>query len=738
METPWNSVMNLISQKPSPSHYDNGMIATIGRPRDIFLGAPQFDYQQLHILPRFPIAYITMYQAMYQNLPWRFAIQTKIQEKYRRGLYVEYNFSSKCTKCGKEYKKRKPSKRCNAMVNEKICNGKLREPDYAEHKWAEDWINSVNLNSESLLDVLEMCHEDICMADEGYIIMRKEYLFDPTGKKQYSKIQEVVWGSAILMRPVVDPHSGTPGGVYLVCPGEHRNDQDVKIYRDKNPDPNPNVPTGSLYETNQNPPRCPKCGLQMEDVEFVAVFHERGQAEQFYIRGEVIHWHEYRKSHTITVPPALTLWVASSIITYKDAYIRDSYMKQRKPRGAVVVSTSAPEEFMNQWDSIMEKTKNDWHYMPVIPFEPEPGMSSSGAARIAWVDFMGTMMDLDYKEIREIYERQIYQWYGVANILANIESGPGGKGGTEARLIAGNRHVERSNHVDNHRPLYILSLELGLKDNRIKVMETEDRDTMKRLQVQTHKINNAEMLAMVGYKLEYDEELEDFVYTKNLVEQITSALSTVNSLLSIKQGQMQMTTGGAGGEPKMGSNPTSKPKVDSNEFSGSANSGDGFEKGAGDLWLTDEELGLEKAIGDPNMHTGNTAPTNPSVNISHPPGKEGKYFAPDGAGPFDSKQALGGYMRSRNKGGGEAKDGGGQQMGMPLSKDDYKLALKQLEKMDIYDPEVITAIRAIIDSMEDIPDGAITALGGPMGQSQKANEGGGNGGEKGSGNGPKE
>lgn len=680
------SVLNLLTRRPTASHYDSGTMATMGRPRDVFMGAPQHDYDQLHVIPRFPLAYITMFQGMYMSLPWRFAVQTKIMEKSRRGMVVKPRFSAKCVKCDKEYQALSPEDRCIVPG----CKGKLIGPDQDEYDYAVDLMKNMNLNGQSLTDLMEMCAEDICVADEGYLIFRKEYIYDKEGNIKYQKVIETAWGSSIVMRPVVDLHTGIPGGLWYVCPGEHRNDLDVLVEREKNPNSNPQVPTGSRYETPFDAPKCKKCGMVMQDVEYVSLFHERGQPEQFYIRGEVCHWHEYKKSNTITVPPGLTLWVSSSIITYKDTYIRDSYMKQRKPRGALVVSTSNPEDFMNMWDTIMEKTKKDWHYMPVIPFEPEPGLGGQGANRIAWVDFMGTMLDLDYKEIREIYERHLYMWYGISNIFANLETGAGGKGGTEARLIVENRHIERSNNCDNANPLMRVSLEYGLKDHVYEWVPVEDRDIMKRLQIETHQINNAQMRFNLGYEADMTADGKEFIYRKDPEREIQKAINMITSLLSLKSGQP------AGGQPPMGqpSVPSAKPKVSSSEFTGTG---------------TDQSSSLEKALGDPTMHEGDNKATKPTVNVPNANTFQpsGGYMAPDGTGPYKNKQALGGHMRSRAasmSGGGSSGGGGMDMMGMGgYQKEDLLLTIKELKKLKAVQAEVLDTIKTMVEAMEDVP-----------------------------------
>jgi hypothetical protein len=742
----------------------------MGRPRDTFMGAPTLDYDQLHLIPRYPLAYITMYQGMYMNLPWRFAVQTKKQEKYRRGIGVYPLFRSRCKKCGTKFDKMSPKQKCTRLG----CNGELEGPNEDEKVKAENWVKNINLNHETLQMMMEMTAEDIAVTDEGYIIFRKEYILDKEGEIAYFKVKETVWGSPIMVRPVQNAHTGTPGGVMYVCPGEHRNDLSCRVMREKmsqEQGANVQVAIGERPEVPFDAGKCKRCRARLQDVKYVALYHERGHIEQFYLEGEVEHWHEYKQAHGLSVPPGLTLWISSSIITYKDAYVRDSYMKQRKPRGAVVVATSNPDDFINRWDNIMEKTKNDWHYMPVIPFEPEPGQGQSGTNRIAWVDFMGTMMDLDYKEIREVYERQIYEFYGIGNIFANIETGHAGKGGTEAKLIVSNRHVEFSNNTDNNGPLLRISAEIGLKDWVFRVNPPEDRDVMKEFQLETHQLNNAQMRMYLGYECEMDETGKELSYRKDRQKELQKAITVVQSLVNLKTGGMGAMGGGAGGMPPPGGAggspqgppkniPTAKPKVDSAEFSGTATDFDkaGYatdqdiqdfvDKKVGEgiavkdarqfvmgvrveLEHTDnlevafkiahdhlmeipdyytrllrmEATALKKALADERMHEGNSNPTAPSVNVPNAPGAnpQGGYYAPDGKGPFASKQSLGGYMRTRDQGQGEKGAVGdqGAMMGMMASKDDYLKAIKETKKLNVVSDEILNAVKAMVEGMED-------------------------------------
>lgn len=710
------SMFSTFFTTPEPTHYDSGTIASVGRPRDVRAGRPVHQFEMGYAVPRNPISYITLFQTMYLSLPWRFAILIKTQEKYRRGISPYPLFSSKCLKCGMEYQDVNPDQKCRV----KDCDGELRGPDPKEKKRMEKQQENMNLNNECLEDIMQQCSPDICVVDEGYVVLRKEYYVDKKTKEvDYFKVKETIWASPIVMRPVVDPHTGTPGGMFWVCP-QCRGRKGSPVHMRKKAteetrkfvDANSEVDTDNAYETA---PFCNVCGTKMMDVKYVSIFHERGYIENYYISGEVIHWHEYSKSHTFSSPPGTTLWVPASIIVYKDTYIRDSFMKQRKPRGAIVVQTSNPGGFMNKWDRVMERVKKDWGYMPVIPLEPEVGISG-GASRVQWVDFMGTMQDLDYENIRSIYERNIMQFYGVGNIFANIEAKGTSKGSEETKLIISNRHREWSNRNDD-RVLRIISQQYGYRDHVWRINAPEDRDEAKQEQLFTQRITNAQLLESIGYKAALDEQRKLFSYRYDAQKEMNEAMQLITALIGLKtQAQPPVPPPTADGNPGDDEKQSisAKPKVDSAEFTGTA---------------TDGDLNIDKAqtnVGDVRIHEGDNKPTPASGHkTAQTGGPAGGYYAPDGTGPFKSKQALGGYLRTKGSqhgqgmgpggagagggGGGPQGPGGGMGMGMmqpQATKEDYKKAIKLIRERKYVEDEVLDMIEEFVDEMEDIPNGS--------------------------------
>jgi hypothetical protein len=632
-------------------------------------------------------------------------VKDRAKQIFRRGITCVPNFSAKCESCKEEFIDTSSKQPCPS------CGGDLVPPDPKELKVAQRWLKHANLNHQSLVDVMEATHPDICVIDEGYIINRKEYVYDENGNIRYSRVKEIIQASSIVMRPVVVHKTGTPGGKYWICP-VCRN-KGKKITRNYSP-------IGSTYEeTTENAPKC-ECGKVMQDVKYVSIFHERGEIENYYIDGEVIHWNEFQKSNVFSPPPGITLWVPASILIYKSTYARDAFMKQRRPRGVLVVTTNSIDDFNNFWKEAMENVKKDWHYIPIVPVEPDIGVS--GKNYINFVDLMGSMKDLEFKEIFRMFERQLEDWYGVVMSVPETSSVQG----QSTRMTFNNLTIESATREYN-RVLEIQSSSAGLTDWHWEVEKQEDKDLLREGQIKIQKVHTSQLMQSIGYEVEYDKHTGEMNYRKDTQKELNKATAIINILWNLKNGIIQaggMMGGGA--PPSMGASggaSTMTPKVSSSSFSGDPEdkTGEGqydYSKGYYDpefelkmgiaheiedghttdqeearkiamdhlkdipdyytrLHNMEEQFEMEKkyyykngeivkANGSTGMHSGDTKPTHANNNVqAKGAGQQSQgYTAPDGSW-WPSKQSYGGHQKTLGKspGSGGTSAGGASGFG---------------------------------------------------------------------------
>ena len=77
-------------------------------------------------------------------------------------------------------------------------------------------------------------------------------------------------------------------------------------------------------------------------------------------------------------------------------------------------------------------------------------------------------------------------------------------------------------------------------------------------------------------------------------------------------------------------------------------------------------------------------------------------------------------MRSRENMSGEKGQAGDMGMMQPVaSKDDYKIAIKQVKKLQVVSDDVLKAVEAMVDVMEDGQEGAMEGF---QGESQDGPE----------------
>ena len=78
----------------------------------------------------------------------RTIIRSLVQETFRKGLTIVPKFAVKCAVCGAEYQTR--------VAKCELCGSdKLREPDKKEFDTLRWWMEDVNFNDQSLVEVLK-------------------------------------------------------------------------------------------------------------------------------------------------------------------------------------------------------------------------------------------------------------------------------------------------------------------------------------------------------------------------------------------------------------------------------------------------------------------------------------------------------------------------------------------------------------------------------------------------------
>ena len=428
--------------------------------------------------PRMPLRYLDLYDMYRACGILRTAIDKLKKEIFRRGYEWKPKFAAKCTSCGKEYDNRDSDGLCDE------CGGKLRPPKNNEFDEAEAFFNNINENGQGLLDVMAQFEDDLNIVDDAYLLIRKSYVQDEEGNIITAIPREIVRVSPCLIR-IVGDHKGNLGGKYWVCL-RHRN------------------------QVLEEPGKCPECGLKMHEVHYVALEWEtrKGNIEEYYVKGEVIHASKHSPSLLYGYSPIITFWKMCFTLVRQEQWIMEWYMKYRRPKQFLMAVTNNQESLMAAWDKIQKKIQADPHYTPLIPIESE-----SGRGDMKVVDLGDTIAEMQYIETRKEFRERISGFYGVTPVFMADVSNAGGLNNEGLQITVTNRAVEDGQSTYHNKVFPQLEELFGIQDWKIELLPSEEKDEMADLQRESQKIINAQGMSTLGFNVILNEDNE-FDYEK--------------------------------------------------------------------------------------------------------------------------------------------------------------------------------------------------------------------------------
>ena len=415
-----------------------------------------------------------LYHVANQSTVVRTCITQLKTEIFRRGYVWEKAFVKKCTNCETKYDKE--IEVCSNCQSTELVIPSMNQKHYAE-TFFEGYINS---SEQRFIDVLKQLEQDLNIADDAYLILVKEYYLDDEGNAIMHRIKEVFRGDPLTMYFDVD-EEGDKGKARFTC----------LTHRD-------------LYD--DTPGNCPMCDSKLQSVYYVNRVHGE---DQYYVKGEVIHISKYNPTRLYGFPPILTLWSHITTLTAMETYINTSYTKARTPRGILAVQTNNMESLVKYWKGVKEKLEKDPHYIPIMGIETDGGSKGS----VEWIQFMNTMKEMDYINVKEDLRTRISAFYGVSNIFMADSSTSGGLNNEGMQILVTNRSVEMAQNVYNQYLFPYLVNEFGITDWKLTLLRSEEEDNVADLRRREIEINLATQIKNLGFEVDMDED-GNFIYSK--------------------------------------------------------------------------------------------------------------------------------------------------------------------------------------------------------------------------------
>ena len=415
-----------------------------------------------------------IYHIAQQSVIVRTCVTQLKNEVFRRGYLWEEKFVKKCLDCGKEHQS--PVEQCAEC--ESI---NLEKPNPEQLKYAKKFLDSyVNKSEQLFIDVLKELEDDLNIMDDAYLILVKEYFMDNNNEIRMHRIKEVYRGDPVTMH-IYSNELGERGKGGYVC---------IK-HRDR-------IETSSTG-------LCEECNAELHPVHYVN--RVKGE-EQYFTKGEVLHFSKYSPGRMYGLPPIITLWNHVTTLIAMENYVNSSYTKARMPKGILAVQTRNIDSMKSFWRSVKEKMETDPHFIPVMGIESENGKGS-----VEWVKFMDSLKEMDYISVKDDLRDRISGFYGVSKVFMADNSASGGLNNEGMQILVTNRAVEMAQTIWNHYVFPFVTKEFGILDWELKLPPSEEEDEIAKLRKREIEVNVASAIKNLGFEVNMDDEGR-FTYVK--------------------------------------------------------------------------------------------------------------------------------------------------------------------------------------------------------------------------------
>lgn len=415
-----------------------------------------------------------IYHIVQQSTIVRTCITQLKQEIFRRGYTWEEKFVVKCQDCGKEHAS--PVKVCSDC-----SSTNLKKPDPKQLEYAKKFLDGyVNCSEQLFIDVLKELEDDLNIMDDAYLVLVKEYFLDNNSKVRMHRIKEVFRGDPITMH-IYSNELGERGKGGYICL-KHRD----RIHE---------------HQTEL----CETCQSELYPVHYV---NRVNGEEQYFVKGEVVHFSKYSPSRLYGMSPIITLWNNVTTLIAMDNYVNSSYTKARMPKGLLAVQTRNMDSMKSFWRGVKEKMEQDPHFIPVMGIESEGGKGS-----VEWVKFMDSLKEMEYISVKDDLRDRISGFYGVSKVFMNDASASGGLNNEGMQILVTNRAVEMAQTTWNNYVFPFVTTQFGISDWELKLPPSEEEDEIAVLRKREIEVNIAGSIKNLGFEVEMDDEGR-FIYTK--------------------------------------------------------------------------------------------------------------------------------------------------------------------------------------------------------------------------------
>jgi len=477
-------------------------------------------------LPIFPFPLIMIYELSDNIDALRIPIETLNREIFKNGWEVTEKFKYKCENCGKEFdlkpvagenddeppgqnkevkpkttpgkpedtnkaddaalrqgtdkeKKKKESVECDSCGNKNLIRPKPENRKILENLYKKP----VNNNEQTMTQVMRQIERDLEVADNAYLLLLKNYYIDPVTREIVPEKTEI---KEILR---VDPPQ-----VAMIA------DSDGRIGYDDKRIPVFICPKFEHRDKRLTKPICPRCGTKaIKAVVEVSSVYSIGIPQPkrvIYGEGEVI-WKagKYKPGLIYGFSPIYAVWSKVMSLSHMDEYIRKYFDKMRPPRGLLVIASRNYESFRKAWNQLEKHATEDPYMIHPMMVESEKG----GRNMAQWIDFTGSLKELQFIDIRRELRMIIGAIYGVLPLyFGELPTGWSQEG---MQVTITNRAVKWGQDVLFEAFLERVAQTMGVYDWDLKLKPGEEADELRELEVEGQKLTNMQAYQGMGFPI---------------------------------------------------------------------------------------------------------------------------------------------------------------------------------------------------------------------------------------------
>ena len=463
-------------------------------------------------LPIFPFPLTMIYELADNIDALRIPIETLNREMFKNGFEVVEKWKYKCNNCSKEFqyaptpdnpdeqpfeangdnfssthprkKKAVAVPKAEALVCDTCGSNDLSRPVPEHRKTLEAlMMEPVNSNQQTLEDVSRQLERDFEIADNAYLLLLKNYhINDATGEINEEKT--VIKEMLRIEPPQVAMIADSDGRIGY-------DDKRNKIWV---------CPRFEHRDARLTTPKCDRCGAEaLKAVIEVNSVYSIGIPQPkrvIYGEGEVI-WKagKYKPNLLYGFSPIYSVWSKAMSLSHMDEYIRKYFDKMRPPRGMLVISSRNYETFRKSWDVLEQKAQEDPYMIHPLLVENDKG----GKNPAQWLDFTGSLKELEFIEVRKELRMIIGAVYGVLPFYYGET--PAGWSQEGLQVTITNRAVLWGQDTLKKAFFSKISKMLNIDDWELQLKTGEETDKLRDLQTDGIEIQNMMMLQQMGFEI---------------------------------------------------------------------------------------------------------------------------------------------------------------------------------------------------------------------------------------------